>query len=103
MISDAKLQLILTLYKNDKLTFEEVKILLQEENSFIGPYISNPYEKIGTGTFVFSGSGDTSKIPENSLLEELSTSEIYRPDMVVPIWKKFESICDEEFVNRIIG
>jgi hypothetical protein len=41
MISDTKLKLILTLYKNDKLTLEEVKILLQEESKeekFTGPF-----------------------------------------------------------------
>jgi hypothetical protein len=37
MISDTKLQLILTLYKNDKLTFEEVKTLLQEEKNLTEP------------------------------------------------------------------
>jgi hypothetical protein len=46
MISDAKLQLILTLYKNDKLTFEEVKTLLQEEEPFTGPFQPrNPWQK----------------------------------------------------------
>jgi len=48
MISDAKLKLILTLYKNDKLTFEEVKTLLQEdpkEDKFTGPFQPlNPWQ-----------------------------------------------------------
>ena len=43
MISDIKLQLILTLYKNDKLTFEEVKTLITEESPKTTFPIDNPW------------------------------------------------------------
>lgn len=61
MISDIKLKLILELYKNEKLTFEQVKTLIQEEPTIadqiqpINPWINpNPWGPLKIGDVIYT-------------------------------------------------
>lgn len=101
MISDVKLKLILDLYKNDKLTLEEVKILLQEEKE--QKFTTDPFQVINPWPYTIPITGSIPLWPPytTSVTQE-EVESIFSVPEYIPTDEP-SLLLDADFIGNLKG